>query len=106
MVIRKIPYDEAAYIRSYKNRHWFEKWCCNWYIREEDGYFKLYCRIKWPVFIVIYVPVTIIDLCWCAWSCGIKYFTPEPRTIHDYSVNKFDRAYERMLEYENRMERK
>ena len=78
--MKKIKYEDAAYIRRYKKRHTFEKYFCNWFLAnrsQNSGSMRLY--VKWWAYIILFIPVHIIQICACIWDGGLKEFRIEPR---------------------------
>lgn len=76
----KITYEEAAYIRGYKQKHFMEKHFCDWYIEKVgdcSGHMKL--RVKWWFYILAFIPAHIIQAFLCMWDGGLKEFGFEPR---------------------------
>ena len=86
--MKKIKYEEASYIRNYKDYHFGEKYLCNWYIQkinEASGRMDLY--VKWWFYLLIVVPIHIVKLFDCMWDGGLKEFEFESRrTTRDYIV--------------------
>ena len=80
--MKKIKYEDAAYIRSYKEHHWFEKWFCNWFIDLQNpntGIIKLYMK-RW-MYAILFLPIHLIVFGSCLWDGGIKDFRIEPRML-------------------------
>lgn len=76
----KITYEEAAYIRGYKQKHFMEKHFCDWYIEKVgdcSGHMKL--RVKRWFYILAFIPAHIIQAFLCMWDGGLKEFGFEPR---------------------------
>lgn len=81
--MKKIKYEDAAFIRSYKEHHWFEKWFCNWFINLQNpnsGIMKLYMK-RW-MYAILFLPMHLIVFGWCLWDGGIKDFKIEPRMMN------------------------
>lgn len=83
----KITYEEAAYIRRYKQKHFMEKHFCDWYIEMTNscsGNMRL--RVKWWFYIITFIPTHIIQTFLCMWDGGLKEFGFEPRECSCYCV--------------------
>lgn len=81
--MKKIKYEDAAYIRSYKKNHWFEKYFCNWFIELQNpnsGIMKLYMK-RW-LYILLFIPMHCIVFGLCLWDGGIKDFRINSRMMH------------------------
>ena len=80
--MKKISYDEAAFIRRYKKKHRFEMYFCNWYIEKKNpncGYMKLYMK-KW-VYMLLFIPIHVLTFLYCLWDGGIKEMSFHPRMM-------------------------
>lgn len=80
--MKKISYKEAAFIRNYKRKHYFEKYCCNWYIEKKNancGYMKLYMK-KW-IYAILFIPFHVLSFFYCMWDGGIKEMSLCPRMV-------------------------
>lgn len=83
--MKKISYNDAAYILRYKDNHWFEKYCCNWYIKlnnPNEGYIR--CEQKLWFYIVSFIPLNVIGFLFCLWDGGIKNYYIQPKVIHTF----------------------
>ena len=83
--MKRVSYDDIRYIAQYKQRHFFGKYFCNWYIdmiNANSGWFA--CKIKLWVYILIFIPMHLIFLISLLWDGGIKNFEIMPRTIQHY----------------------
>lgn len=73
--MKKIKYEDAAFIRSYKKHHWFEKYFCNWFIdlqNPNSGVMKLY--MKRGMYAILFLPEHLVMFGYCLWDGGIKEF--------------------------------
>ena len=78
--MKKIKYEEAAYIRRYKKNHLMERLFCVWYIQkinEVSGRMELY--VKWWFYLLTFIPIHIFKLLGCMWDGGLKEFKFESR---------------------------
>lgn len=84
--MKKIKYEELAYICNYKKNHPLEKYFCNWYIslnNPNEGYLR--CDQKLWFYILTFIPVHVLAFLYCIWDSGIKNFELQPITIHGYN---------------------
>ncbi len=94
----KITYDQASYIMHYTEPHKFEHYFCNYTIKPlEDGYF-ISCDMKWIVFILLYIPMLIVELINCLIFEGIINYIMPTRNVISYCSSKYDYATERIEE--------
>lgn len=85
--MKKIKYEDAAYIRRYKKHHWFEKYFCNWFIdlkNPNSGVMKLY--MKRGIYAILFLPMHLIVLGCCLWDGGIKEFQINPRMMKHNTI--------------------
>ena len=97
--MKKISYKDFAYLMNYKRRHPFIKYCCNCYLEERDASVLLTAKVKWPVYILLFVPVHIIIFFYCLWDGGIKEYDMWERTMtsfHLYTI--YDDKYKKWKE--------
>lgn len=83
--MKKISYNDAAYIMRRNKKHWCEKYLCNWYIEmknNNEGYIE--CRAKWWAYALLFIPVHLFLVFAYMWEEGLKNYTFEPRTLHHY----------------------
>lgn len=73
--MKKISYNDAAYIFGYKKHYLFEKYCCYWTIRmNNDVSGFMCCRIKKPIYVLLFLPVCLLTFFYCLWDGGLKNF--------------------------------
>ena len=95
----RISYNDAAYILSYKKPHRLARICCTFEIVPTDYEgFRIQEYVKWPIFILAYIPAALLDFLACAWNGGVKYYTLPKRQIFQYTVLKWDYAADRIKE--------
>lgn len=83
--MKKISYNDAAYILRHKKNCFFEKYACNWYItlnNPNEG--RIECSQKLWFYILTFIPVHIIAFFYCVWDLGIKNFELQPINIHGW----------------------
>lgn len=85
--MKKISYNDVAYICRYKEKHFFEKYFCNHYIwmnNSNEGMMK--CNMKIWFYILIFIPIHIIDFVYLLWNGGIKHFEITPINISTRNI--------------------
>ena len=94
----RITYNQASYIMHYTEPHKFEHYFCNYTIKPlENGYF-ISCDMKWIVFILLYIPMLIVELINCLIFEGIINYILPTRKIISYCSSKYDYATKRIEE--------
>lgn len=94
----KLKYKEAAYVLNYKKSHRLQKWLCDWTIEEKgDGYY-IKCQVKLPIFIIVYLPVAIVEFALYAWDEGIKYYHLPTRLVFSCHSSSQDYVTKRVKE--------
>lgn len=93
-----ITYNQASYIMHYNEPHRLQYYFCNWTVEPlDDGYF-ISCRVKWIVFILLYIPMLIIELIYCLIYEGISNYLLPTREVISYCLLKYDYATKRIEE--------
>lgn len=80
--MKKITYKELAILLGYKKNHMLERIGCNHYIEDNDNSVKVITKIKWPVYIALFIPACIFQAVVLMWDGGLKEFSIEP---HSYT---------------------
>ena len=85
--MKKISYNDVAYICSFKKNHFFRKHFCNNYIwmnNLNEGMLK--CDMKIWFYILMFIPSCIIEFFYLLWDGGIKYFEFFPRNVRTDTI--------------------
>lgn len=86
----KIKFTDAQYILRRKKPHRIERLCCYWTISAKGmNSGKMKCKVHWLAYILLFLPVHLVELGTCLWDGGLKTFTFASRTIHNYNVVGF-----------------
>lgn len=94
----KITHNQASYIMLYTKPHRFQHYFCNWTVEpKEEGYY-ISCDMKWIVFILLYIPMLIVELINCLIFEGIINYILPTRNITSYCSSKYDYATKRIEE--------
>lgn len=96
--MKKITYKELAILLGYKKNHMFERIGCNHYIEDNDNSVKVITKIKWPVYIALFIPACIFQAVVLMWDGGLKEFSIEPRAIHTHIAWKSNERYKKFAE--------
>ena len=73
--MKKISYDDVAYICRFKEKYFFEKHFCNHYIwmnNSNEGMMK--SNVKIWLYVLIFIPACILQFFYLLWDGGIKEF--------------------------------
>jgi hypothetical protein len=96
---KKITYDDWIYINKYNYAaKWLRHLCVYTLTREPNGRFRREQRIGWPVYLILFIPVHILQAISCIWDGGLKEFEIIERYLGgDWTMpgcEPFDRAKE------------
>ena len=85
--MKKISYNDVAYICHFKENHFFRKHFCNNYIwMNNPNTGKMKCVIKIWFYILIFIPIHIIDFICLLWDDGIKHFKIMSRNVRTDTI--------------------
>jgi len=99
MLRKKISKKDWEYIGKYNYAaKWLRPLCSYQLIKEPDGRFKREQRVGWFVYIILFIPVHILQALWCIWDGGLKEFEINERYLGGdwltHGSNCFKRAEE------------
>jgi hypothetical protein len=78
----KITYDEWTEIGKYNHAaKWLRPLCSYTLIKEPDGRFKREQCVGWFIYLLIFIPVHILQILWCMWDGGLKEFEINERYL-------------------------
>ena len=60
---------------------WLRPLCLYTLIKEPDGRFKREQKIGWPLYLILFIHVHVLQLLWCIWDGGLKEFEINPRYL-------------------------
>ena len=70
----KITYDDAAYILGYKEDHPIRKHLLSWELRRlKSGGAEINGYVKWPFYILIFIPYIIASTVYNIWDVGLRH---------------------------------
>jgi hypothetical protein len=82
MLRKKISRKDWTTINKYNYAaKWLRPFCSYTLIKEPDGRFKREQRICWFVYLLIFIPVHILQALWCIWDGGLKEFEINERYL-------------------------
>lgn len=85
----KVSYKEFAKFLGYKQPHYLMRFNCNMYL-EPMPYDCTRARavVKWPAYLILFIPVHIYKFFYCLWDGGIKEFTFEGREVTNHVISR------------------
>jgi hypothetical protein len=93
---KRISQKEWEYIGKYNPAaKWVRPFCSYSLVEIEDG-FRRECKISWPVYLAIFIPVHLLQALYCIWDGGLKEFEIAKRDLgqdvyhENYGWNKLD----------------
>lgn len=83
---KRISRKEWEYIGKYNPAaKWLRPLCSYTLEKESDNEFIRVCRVSWPVYLLIFIPVHLVQFFYCMWDGGLKHFEFEKRLLgYDY----------------------
>lgn len=82
MLKKRISRRDWAIIGKYNYAaKWLRPLCSYSLTKESDGRFKREQVVGWPLYLVLFIPVHILQLLWCMWDGGLKEFEINPRYL-------------------------
>ena len=81
---KRISQKDWEYIGKYNPAaKWLRHLCSYSLVEIEDG-FRRECKISWPVYLLLFIPVHLIQALWCMWDGGLIEFEITGRHLgHD-----------------------
>lgn len=95
--MKKINYEQCATLLNYSKKHPFERIACNHYIAENSACVRVITKIKLPVYILLFVPIHLLQAIALIWDGGLKEFSIESRTSN-HLVWKDSKGYKKFSE--------
>ena len=96
MLKKKISNKEWIEIGKYNYAaKWLRPLCSYTLIRESETQFRREQRIGWLVYLLLFIPVHILQLLWCIWDGGLKEFEINKRYLGSDLLFLGDACYER-----------
>lgn len=96
MLKKKISRKDWTYIGKYNHvRKWLQPLCSYTLIKEPDGRFKREQEVSWLLYLIMFIPVHILQALWCVWDGGLKEFEINERYLGGEWFIPGDGCYER-----------
>ena len=79
--MKKISYEDYNWIGNKSVSHWIAR-MCKYELRKDGGgnyYIDIYVNL--PVYILLCIPVHVVEFFRCLWDGGLKTFAPVSRFI-------------------------
>lgn len=71
---KRISQKEWEYIGKYNPGAKWVRPFCSYSIAEYENGFRRDCQISWPVYLIIFIPVHLLQALCCMWDGGLKEF--------------------------------
>ena len=78
---KRISQKEWEYIGKYNPASKWIRPFCSYSLVKIDGWFRRECKVSWPMYLLLFIPVHLFQLLLCLWDGGLKEFTLESRDI-------------------------
>ena len=81
---KRISRKDWEYIGKYNPAAKWLRPIASYTLEEIEGGFRRSCNIPWVVYLIIFIPVHLLQALWCMWDGGLREFSIEGRHIgHD-----------------------
>jgi hypothetical protein len=87
-------------------RKWLQPLCNYRLIKKENGDYERRQQIKWWFYLLILLPMHIVDLCVCLWDGGLKTFEIQKNPVNSDKIGKGTKSWERANDIYERSNRK
>ena len=93
---KRISQKDWEYIGKYNPARKRLRPLCSYSLGEIEDGFRRECKISWPVYLIIFIPVHLLQALLCMWDGGLKEFEIEGRHIgqdvyhENYGWNELD----------------
>ena len=92
----KITLKEWTELGKYNMyRKWLQPLCNYTLIERDNGDYERRQQIKWWFYLLIFIPMHIVDLCFCIWDGGLKTFEIQKNRINSDILSKKTISWER-----------
>lgn len=95
--MEKISYEKCATLLNYSKNHPFYRIAYNYYIAENSVFVRVIRKTKLPIYILLFVPIHLLQAIGLIWDGGLKEFSIEPRT-NNRIVWKDSKGYKKFSE--------
>ena len=72
---KRISLKEWTYIGKYNcAAKWLRPFCSYTLSKEPNGCFRRRQQVGWFMYLILFIPVHVLQLLWCTWDGGLKEF--------------------------------
>lgn len=90
---KRISRKEWEYIGKYNPAAKWLRPFCSYTLHEEGIHFRRECKIGWVAYIIMFIPVHILQALWCCWDGGLREFSIEGRNLGYDVIYKYENEY-------------
>lgn len=88
---KKISLNDWTYIGKYNPAAKWVRPFCSYSLTKTDYGFRRDCEISWLAYLILFLPVHLLQLFVCLWSGGLRDFKIQGRYLgYDYIAEKGD----------------
>ena len=99
---KRITLKDWTYIGQYNPVAEWARPIASYTLEEIDGGFRRECKIPMWWYLIMFIPLHLLELASCVWDGGLKSFEVEGREIANWTFHRGDLPYERAKEiYKN-----
>lgn len=96
---KKISLKEWTYIGRYNHAaKWCRPFCTYTLIKEDERTFKREQKVNWFVYLLIFIPIHILQVFVCMWDGGLKEFIIFSRNLGYDTMSKGSESFKRAEE--------
>jgi hypothetical protein len=82
MLKKKISSKDWTYIGRYNYAaKWLRPLCSYSLIKENDNMFRREQKVGWHLYLILFIPVHVLQALWCLWDGGLKEFEINKRYL-------------------------
>lgn len=91
---KRISWKEWEYIGKYNPAaKWVRPLCSYSLIKVDEDHFRRECRIGWIMYLILFLPVHLIQLFYSLWDGGLKEFEFQRRFIYADNITRYGDSY-------------
>lgn len=79
--MKKISYEDYNWIGNKSVSHWIARMCKYELWKDGGGNYLIDIYVNLPIYILLCIPVHVVEFFRCAWDGGLKHFCPVSRFI-------------------------
>lgn len=85
---KKISLNDWTYIGKYNPAAKWLRPLCSYTLTEIDGGFRRECKVGWFVYVLLFVPVHLLQMFECMWDGGLREFEFQGRYIGSNNITE------------------